>query len=182
MFGLVCIIYIHHQMVISRSIWCGVNDGNEFGNISTCIMNWRFVPNCKDGIGCLPPNYNWKLNNTEMHNRNKWWHILNMTRKEMWKSSSNRSTVVCSPMRRRTTVNTSWHSMTFHPWSSVDSISKETVARHPLSHHTCDNWSCVYAYPDLQTYGREAMSNYSNNYKHVCCTFTVIVTYIRQRY
>ncbi len=39
-------------------IGCCVGVGNEFGNISFHMMNWRFVPNSKREIGGLPLNYN----------------------------------------------------------------------------------------------------------------------------
>ncbi len=38
----------------SSPIQCCIGVGNEFGNLSTCVMNWRFVPNCKMRLGaCL---------------------------------------------------------------------------------------------------------------------------------
>ena len=43
-----------------------------------------------------------------------------------------------------------WFAISLSPASHIDSITKETVARHPSTNNTSDHWTRVYTYPHLE--------------------------------
>jgi hypothetical protein len=54
------------------------------------------------------------------------------------------------PIRRRANMYSSRNSMTFHPWCSINRISKQTIPRHLHSYYPSYHWTTVESYTNLQ--------------------------------
>lgn len=56
--------------------------------------------------------------------------------------------------------------VTLHPGGRVDSVPKQTVTGHLLSHHTCQNWPGVQTHTNLDGFTSDRVGDISGSYPH----------------